>query len=80
MPKALAVDGLALPLVVGVVASAVSGWFAIAVLLRWVARIPAYAVSYASLDEAWALVDRALASNREEETAGATVRPAPATS
>jgi hypothetical protein len=47
--------------------------------LRWVERIPAYAVSYASLDEAWALVDRALAS-RAETTADATVRPEPATS
>jgi hypothetical protein len=47
--------------------------------LRWIERVPAYAVSYSSLDEAWALVDRALA-NRAEATADAIVRPAPATS
>jgi hypothetical protein len=47
--------------------------------LRWVERMPSYAISYASLDQAWALVDRALAS-RAETTADATVRPEPATS
>ncbi len=52
----------------------------LAAFLRWVERVPAYAVSYSSLDEAWALVDRALLPSRAEATADATVRPAPATS
>lgn len=51
----------------------------LAAFLRWVERVPAYAVSYSSLDEAWALVDRALA-NRAEADAGAIGRPAPARS
>jgi undecaprenyl-diphosphatase len=38
VPHALAHNGLSLPLVVGVLASAVSGWLAIAVLLRFVTR------------------------------------------
>lgn len=38
VPHALAENGLSLPLVVGVLASAVSGWLAIAVLLRFVTR------------------------------------------
>jgi undecaprenyl-diphosphatase len=38
VPHALAANGLSLPLVVGVLASAVSGWLAIAVLLRFVTR------------------------------------------
>jgi undecaprenyl-diphosphatase len=38
VPHALAQNGLSLPLVVGVLASAISGWLAIAVLLRFVTR------------------------------------------
>ena len=38
VPHALRDNGLTLPLVVGVLASAVSGWLAIAVLLRFVTR------------------------------------------
>ena len=38
VPHALRDNGLSLPLVVGVIASAVSGWLAIAVLLRYVTR------------------------------------------
>ena len=38
VPHALAQNGLSLPLVVGVLASALSGWLAIAVLLRFVTR------------------------------------------
>lgn len=38
MPGLLKTEGLSAPLVVGVVASALSGWFAIAVLLRYVKR------------------------------------------
>ncbi len=38
VPKALAANGLSLPLAVGVLASAVSGWLAIEVLLRFVTR------------------------------------------
>jgi undecaprenyl-diphosphatase len=38
LPKALRAEGVALPLLVGVVASGVSGWLAIAVLLRYVSR------------------------------------------
>jgi undecaprenyl-diphosphatase len=38
MPKALAMEGLGLPLLVGVIASGVSGWLAITVLLRYVSR------------------------------------------
>lgn len=38
VPHALRMYGLSLPLVVGVVASAVSGWLAISVLLRFVTR------------------------------------------
>lgn len=38
VPHALRDNGLSLPLVVGVLASAVSGWLAIAVLLRYVTR------------------------------------------
>jgi streptomycin 6-kinase len=53
----------------------------LAAFLRWVERMPAYAISYGGLDQAWALVDRALANRAETEaTADAIVRPAPATS
>jgi undecaprenyl-diphosphatase UppP len=38
VPNALRDNGLDLPLIVGVLASAVSGWLAIAVLLRYVSR------------------------------------------
>ena len=38
VPDALRASGLSAPLVVGVIASAISGWVAIAVLLRYVAR------------------------------------------
>jgi undecaprenyl-diphosphatase len=38
VPKALAEGGLGAPIVAGVVASALSGWLAISVLLRYVAR------------------------------------------
>jgi undecaprenyl-diphosphatase len=37
-PDAVRASGFSAPLVVGVVASAISGWLAIAVLLRFVAR------------------------------------------
>lgn len=53
----------------------------LAAFLRWVERMPAYAISYGGLDQAWALVDRALANRAETEaTADAIVRSAPATS
>ena len=38
VPKALAEGGLGAPIVAGVIASALSGWLAISVLLRYVAR------------------------------------------
>jgi undecaprenyl-diphosphatase len=38
VPKALAEGGLGAPIIAGVVASAVSGWLAISVLLKYVAR------------------------------------------
>ncbi len=38
MPHALRESGLSAPLVAGVLASAVSGWLAISVLLRYVTR------------------------------------------
>jgi undecaprenyl-diphosphatase len=38
VPKALAEGGLTAPIVAGVIASALSGWLAISVLLRYVAR------------------------------------------
>lgn len=38
VPKALAEGGLGVPILVGIIASALSGWLAISVLLRYVAR------------------------------------------
>lgn len=38
VPKAIAAGGLGAPLVAGIIASALSGWLAISVLLRYVAR------------------------------------------
>ena len=38
VPKAIAEGGLGAPLVAGIIASALSGWLAISVLLRYVAR------------------------------------------
>jgi len=38
VPHVLKSEGLSLPLVVGVLASAISGWLAITVLLRFVVR------------------------------------------
>ena len=37
-PKAIREHGISAPLIVGVVAAAVSGWLAIAVMLKYVAR------------------------------------------
>jgi undecaprenyl-diphosphatase len=38
VPKAIAEGGLGAPIVAGVITSALSGWLAISVLLRYVAR------------------------------------------
>ena len=38
VPKALRTEGLSAPLIVGVLAAAISGWLAIAVLMRYVTR------------------------------------------
>jgi undecaprenyl-diphosphatase len=43
VPHALRMYGVSLPLVVGVLASAVSGWLAISVLLRFITR-PSYGI------------------------------------